>query len=121
MPKVRRIKKTPIPKLKAKADKVFSLYIRHRDGWTCTICGSKARPQNGHYVKRSIMFVRFNEVNCNCICGPCNYRDNIHHHYYEKAIRLKWGNQAVDEMLRGTSQIVRDLRSLLEDVIRRYG
>jgi len=127
MPKVkrRRIKKIPIPKLKAKADKVFSNYIRNRDGWKCTICGKTKKNgvalQNGHYVKRGIVSVRYNEINNNCICNICNFRDNIHHHFYEKAIRAKWGNIKVDEMLAMTTHPITNLRALLEEVIKRYG
>jgi hypothetical protein len=120
--KTKRIKQVPISRLRREAVRVFSLYIRNRDGWKCTICGaskdSGAVIQNGHYVKRGKKAVTYDVVNCNAICAPCNYRDNIHHHHYERAIRNKWGNMAVDEMLSRADDIVYNERMVLEKVIK---
>jgi hypothetical protein len=100
-------------KLEAKADRIFSQYIRLRnadnDGIVrCFTCG---RPLNwrgkggndgnaahcGHYIKRTKRAVRFNEVNCQVQCLRCNnflhgndgvFRKNLVEKYGEEKILL---------------------------------
>lgn len=76
------MKKTPIPKIKTvkksvlikELDRVFSLFIRHRDHYVCCTCGKSdpARAQNGHYIPRAHMNTRWDEENCHCQCVHCN-------------------------------------------------
>jgi ribulose bisphosphate carboxylase small subunit len=66
--------------MKAWADKVFSIYIRQRgmdeDGNnTCFTCGVRKpwkQLQNGHYVSRTHLSLRYDERNCNPQCAGCN-------------------------------------------------
>lgn len=61
-------------------DLVFSRYIRHKyadkDGLVqCYTCPSRepiALIQNGHYISRKHMFLRFDERNCRPQCDVCN-------------------------------------------------
>jgi len=56
-------------------DRVFSIYIRLRDNGLCFTCGDKKYwkyQQNGHYVSRTHMSLRYDEENCNCQCMSCN-------------------------------------------------
>lgn len=93
------------PDLKAKLDKVFSLYIRLRDSksfgykfFKCISCG-EIKPfeqaDNGHYINRQHMNTRFDEMNCNAQCRHCNrfMEGNIQN--YRKGLVAKYGEQRV--------------------------
>ena len=61
--------------LKKKADTIFSLYIRLRDGGRCYTCGAVKeikQMQAGHYVTRQCLALRYDEVNVRCQCVACN-------------------------------------------------
>lgn len=61
-------------KLKTELDRVFSLFIRHRDRYKCVTCGkeSQEQAQCGHYIPRANMNTRWDEENCHCQCVGCN-------------------------------------------------
>lgn len=55
------------------ADTLFSLYIRHRDNWTCKKCGKKFEPPTNllhcsHFVGRAKENTRFMPENADAIC-----------------------------------------------------
>lgn len=60
-------------------DRVFSLYIRHRDAedgyCRCISCGRVGHVndmQCGHFFSRSNMSTRWDEDNCHAQCPTCN-------------------------------------------------
>lgn len=59
---------------KAKADKLFSLYIRSRG--VCEACGDRdyAKLQTAHIVGRRFNAVRTSEDNAFCLCWSCHHR-----------------------------------------------
>lgn len=87
--------KLPLPKLIKKADKVFSRWIRDRDtvdglymqtedglSLPCGYCFTCNKPtptegkgtgDAGHFIKRGIKNLRFNEINVNLQCTRCNH------------------------------------------------
>jgi hypothetical protein len=80
--------------LKAKLDKVFSIWIRIRDNGVCFSCGDKKHwqeQQNGHYVSRSKMSTRYDEQNCHCQCLPCNVFKKGNYPAYSEALINKYG------------------------------
>jgi 5-methylcytosine-specific restriction endonuclease McrA len=50
------------------ADKLFSQYIRTRDGWACRACGSPEVPQCAHLVSRRYRAIRWNRDNAVTLC-----------------------------------------------------
>lgn len=67
------------------ADRLFSLYIRIRDKWSCVRCGKtyekgNAALQNSHFYGRRMESVRFDPENCDALCYGC-------HRYWEKEDR----------------------------------
>ncbi len=62
------------------ADRLFSLYIRYRDNWTCQWCwkydppqlGDPSGLQNSHFFGRGMESVRFDEENCVTLCAACH-------------------------------------------------
>jgi hypothetical protein len=93
------------PDLKAKLDKVFSLYIRMRDSkpyghkyFRCISCGQiKPFEQGdcGHYINRRHMATRFDEMNCNMQCRACNRFDEGNMSGYRKGLIEKYGENKV--------------------------
>jgi hypothetical protein len=77
-PKRARKAKRPLrrkAKRKAKlrdADKLFSEYIRKRDGWACRSCGAPWRIQCAHIVSRRYRAVRWNPENALALCSKCH-------------------------------------------------
>ena len=82
----------PIKKLQAKADLIFSKYIRMRDtpGKCCT-CGKFIDFKScdaGHYMERNYKNTRYNEYNVHGQCRECNRFKNgekaLHRDYIDK-------------------------------------
>lgn len=99
-------RKASRPTLMRKADDAFSLYIRTRDSqayegraFRCISCG-RVLPieqcDNGHYVNRSHMSLRFSELNCNAQCRHCNRFQEGNFTGYRKGLIAKIGEQKVE-------------------------
>lgn len=59
----------------SEADRLFSLYIRHRDGFKCARCHRiKESAQNSHFFGRGMYSTRFDETNCTTLCWSCHDR-----------------------------------------------
>lgn len=93
------VKKPGVAKLKKKADALFSKYIRLRDadndGYVeCISCGAKKfwkEAQNGHFVRRTVSLLRFDEENCNAQCVGCNMFKQGNQYAYAVNLDLKYG------------------------------
>lgn len=92
------------PNLIKKLDKVFSAYIRLRDtmpsGFFKCISCNQIKPfeqgDNGHYVNRQHMSLRFSEMNCNMQCRKCNRFDEGNIMGYRQSLVRKYGEQRVE-------------------------
>jgi 5-methylcytosine-specific restriction endonuclease McrA len=60
-------------KKKAKADKLFSLFVRDRDG-KCVFCGTTVRLQCAHIFSRRNMRLRHDPQNAITLCFKCHFR-----------------------------------------------
>lgn len=59
------------------ADKLFSIYIRNRDKWTCQRCHTRYEPPTtalhcSHYFSRVKECTRFEPDNCIALCFGCH-------------------------------------------------
>lgn len=65
------LKSKTVRQLIKELDTWFSRFVRDRDRYICVTCG---RPGNeaGHYIKRGVMSLRWDEVNVHCQCTRCN-------------------------------------------------
>jgi hypothetical protein len=72
----RRVRRSPLGRLRNKLDALFALYVKDRDGAVCITCGSRPEGQNwhaGHFFRRGIMSLRWDPKNVHSQCGiPCN-------------------------------------------------
>jgi hypothetical protein len=81
-------------KLKLRSDdRLFSVYIRKRDNYTCQRC-LKRYPENSpglhcsHYYRRRRESVRFSDDNCIALCAGCHsYWDSEKDEY--RAFKIK--------------------------------
>lgn len=59
------------------ADRIFSLYIRTRDNWTCQRCKKRYEPPTtalhcSHFMGRGKEATRFDEENADALCYGCH-------------------------------------------------
>ena len=93
------------PTLMRNADAAFSLFIRTRDSqayegraFRCISCGRVLtidQCDNGHYVNRAHMSLRFSELNCNAQCRHCNRFREGNMQDYRKGLIQKIGEAKV--------------------------
>ena len=91
--------------LMRKADDAFSLFIRTRDSqayegraFRCISCGRVLnidQADNGHFINRSHMSLRFSELNCNAQCRHCNRFQEGNFSDYRKGLIQKIGEAKV--------------------------
>ena len=118
-----------IPKLTAKAQKVFNAYIRQRDSedgyFTCISCGQvKAIDlmDAGHYVPvKGSSALRFDEYNVNGECKSCNGFDQFHLIGYRRNLIDKVGERKVKELEQQHRLIKKWSRYELQAIIEYYG
>ena len=87
------------------ADKYFSVYIRSRGGdgvtntcFTCFVRLPYEDLQCGHFMARRYMNTRWHELNCWPQCNDCNVVKGGNLEVYERLLRAKYGDIAIDEL-----------------------
>lgn len=94
-----------MPKIKLdRADTLFSLWVRTRDGWVCQRCGKYYAPptssiQCSHFVGRGKEGTRFEPKNCDALCFGCHQYFTSHpaEHYAWQVARK--GQATVDKLV----------------------
>jgi len=117
-----------IPKLTAKAQKVFNSYIRSRDSqdgyFTCISCGKTlpiVQMNAGHYIpQKNSSFLRFNEYNVHGECISDNGFNEFHLINYRKNLINKVGQEMVDWLEDNQRTVKKWTRSELEEIIEKY-
>jgi len=111
----------------ADADNIFSQYIRLKyaddNGYvSCFICGSTKHwtmMQCGHYIKRGILYLRFDERNCRPNCQHCNEHLNGNLSLYTEKLELEC--HGVTDILKAEMAIVhKPNKSELREIISEY-
>lgn len=113
---IRRERKTPIAKLKRQADSLMSKYIIARDK-KCVICGSTKNLNNGHLISRRCNSVRWDDVNCNCQCYPCNFLHTHRPERYTQWFIKNYGSLMYEDLVDRSRKLVKVNRAYLEDII----
>ena len=125
-------KKTKTPnksKLRAKADSVFSTYIRLRDAdkhWMvkCPLCWAKMfweQAQNMHFIKRSCRLYRYNEDNCHAWCYRCNVVLNWNYIVYTRYMQNRYWIETVDKMIANNKKLNKERsKEDYEKIIKEY-
>jgi hypothetical protein len=100
------VRKLSASGLKKKADRLFSQYIRrfHADeGGTvsCVSCGKLMHwkeSENGHYIKRGHLSLRYDERNCAPQCTRCNRYMGGNQDEYAVYLVKKYGPGIIEEL-----------------------
>ena len=117
-----------IPKLTAKAQKIFNAYIRRRDSrdgyFTCISClETKTVDQMdaGHFAPvKGGSALRFDEYNVNGECKKCNGFDEFHLIGYRRGIIEKYGIEILIYLENNARNIKKWTRTELNDIIDKY-
>ena len=109
------------------ADILFSQFIRlkysNKEGVTgCYTCYERKHwtlMQNGHYVKRSHLYLRWDERNCRPQCQHCN--EYLHGNMAEYSKRLDAECHGLPDILRAESVLVhKPAREEIREIISEY-
>jgi len=114
----RKITRTTLIK---RLDKIFSEYIRRRNGEmvNCVTCGSKAhwkKMQAGHFMSRRHMSTRWHEDNVQVQCPKCNIWDQGQQYAYSKFL----GEIKSEELLQLSKKIVKFTDQELIEMAEQY-
>lgn len=111
----RKTKQSLMRILKKKIDRLFSEYIRLRDGNTCVLCGSSEHPQCGHLFSRVALSTRWDPENSYCQCSGCNLRHEHDSYPYNNWFITKFGKEKWDELHRKWNTVRQWTMQELED------
>lgn len=119
---------TTIPKLTAKAQKVFNKYIRERDSqdgyFTCISCGRTLTTDQmdaGHFAPvKGGSALRFDEYNVNGECKKCNGFDEFHLIGYRRGIIDKYGEGVLLHLEQNARLVKKWSRTELNEIIEKY-
>jgi predicted thioredoxin/glutaredoxin len=121
------IKEEGLQDLIKDADTIFSRWVRlsnsDKDGnvscYTCDVTKHWTLMQNGHYIKRGNLFLRFDPRNCRVQCEGCNvYKDG---NYAEYTQRLEKERPGIVEYLLEESRLVyKPTRLEIKNIITEY-
>jgi hypothetical protein len=118
--KLRKRSNKPGPVLHAKAWKVFSEYIRKRDGGKCCTCPSVNHWKDcnaGHFKHNKL---DFDEMNINCQCVSCNKWNHGRLDRYASFLIGKYGLEAFEDLNRRAEIVHKYLPWELEAIITKY-
>ncbi len=94
-----KLKKWTLSKWKKEAWKVFTQWIKERDGYVCFTCGAKCKSSGahgGHFINASIcgLYLYFHPDNVHCQCFRCNINLGGNQYIYG----TKLGKKKVSEL-----------------------
>ena len=117
----KNIKEKSITKLRKKAWKVFSKWVRESEHGVCYTCGVKKDVKEmhaGHFVHRDSM--DFDERNVHCQCKRCNCFLNGNLINYAIKLERIYGHGIIEELKKKGDQIKRWKVKELEDIMEKY-
>ena len=117
-----------LPKLLAKAQRIFNTWIRQRDldgsRFRCISCGivkDVSQMDAGHYVPvKNSSALRFNEDNVHGECKGCNGFNQFHLVGYRKNLINKIGEKKVEWLEQNHREVKKWSRAELEFIIQKY-
>lgn len=101
------------------ADRVFSLYIRKRDGH-CVCCGTTENLQCGHLFTRGTYSTRWDEDNAFAQCGGCNLKHEHDTYPLTNYFLNRFGKAAYDELYKKHKTPAKFTNADLRDLIKKY-
>ena len=126
-----RTRRSPIGRLKTRANEVFSPYIRQRDALEttgtltrckCITCGKegdtfKGDIQCGHFIAGRLNNILFDEQNAHGQCTGCNKFRSGNWPAYLEAMQKKYGQPTIERLLAARHTMHRFRAWELRDII----
>lgn len=117
------MKKKSNASLKKKLWKVFTLWIKKRDNYTCVTCKRKVdgySAQGGHYIAAGACGLEyyFSEKNVHCQCTNCNFRLEGNRPAYRDFIIATYGIKTLQDLEQNYWRPCKDFP--FEEKIRHY-
>jgi hypothetical protein len=116
-----------VSSLKKQLWKLFAVYIKNRDNWTCVTCGKRAEGQAmnaGHYIAKGACTLEyyFDERNVHAQCVTCNLKLEGNRPAYRLFILERYGQDVLSELETKYSRTFKgDAHMWLLDKINHYG
>lgn len=120
--KSKRKKRSKLPTFKSlvlKLDKVFSQYIRLRDGKS-VLSGKTEGLTCSHLIRRGKKSTRWSETNCHAMTVGENYNHNYYPEPYTAWFIQKYGFQAYVDLKKESEVLFKPSREWLADQILNY-
>lgn len=117
-----------LKKLKNKADKTFSEFVRKRDAYDdgiaiCCTCGKMDHWKNmdcGHYLSRRYLSIRYEEKNTGVQCKSCNVFNQGEQVKFREYLVNRYGEEEIQKIEIQSRNIVKDSRLLYMSVIENF-
>lgn len=108
-----------------KLDRVFSIYIRRRNGddVECFTCGKRdhwKKMQCGHFQSRKHYATRWHETNCQIQCAGCNVFRYGEQYIFGQNLDKKFGDGTSEKLLELSRQTVKFANIELIEMIEKY-
>lgn len=121
---IKEKKLVSIPKLTAKAQKIFNAWVRRRDkDKGCISCGTLPITEAGHYLSAGhFSALRFNEINVNGQCARCNRFLHSNAIFYRQGLIKRYGEEKVRQLENSIAirSVKKFSRTELEFIIKTY-
>jgi hypothetical protein len=103
--------------LRNKADKLWSLMIRQRDGH-CRRCGTTENLQAAHVISRRYKAIRWDPRNGICLCRGCHHWNHHHPVEFDWWVQDLIGKDTYESLRSEALNYVRELkRTDLQEVV----
>lgn len=113
----RKTKNVPLSRLKRDLDQIFSKYIRVKCGNICYTCGGTGTMQAGHFVSRSYLATRWDEMNVKSQCVGCNIWGRGKQLDFEEHLIKDYGAEAVQALKEKRKQLIKPTRKFYTEQI----
>jgi hypothetical protein len=122
------VKQKSLAVLEKELDLIFGQFIKLRDSRgnsfiNCFVCGKPVKINESevlHFIGRSNMVMRYDEVNCNSGCVDCNKFDPNHQEKYRAKLVAKHGGAVVYDLNQKSRGLQKFIRCDIIDMIEYY-
>lgn len=76
--------------------------------------------QNGHYISRRFLSVRWNDINCHVQCPKCNIELGGNLEIYTRKLIDEYGQEAIDNLKSIVSRNEKVDNDVIEKIIKKY-
>ena len=120
----KKVRTASLKSLKNKCWQVVRKRVLERDGYRCTLCGSRKNLQVDHFLSRRHMGTFFLVENLSTLCGRCHTNKSFNYGStcidLLKAVENREGLEMIQTLIRKTNGVFKITAEYLEEIINRY-